>query len=145
RDGRDRLRPDDRPLLRGPGRHRSGEHRAGRRDPAGGRVHRLSTVTSVETVSPVAVSVAGAARPAVLRFLRDQGTDTIDHPGGKLFDRLFRTAVTLAEWRVPDPLVAAGLVHAVYGTDGFPVALRPIDARDEVRALIGDEAEQIVY
>ena len=29
--------------------------------------------------------------------------------------------------------------------DGFPVALRPIDARDEVRALIGAEAEQIVY
>lgn len=99
----------------------------------------------METVSPVAVAVAGAARPAVLRFLLDQGTDTIDHPGGRLFDHLVRTAVTLADWQVPDALVAAGLVHAVYGTDGFPVALRPIDARDEVRALIGAEAEQIVY
>jgi len=99
----------------------------------------------VDTVSPVAVSVAGAARPAVLRFLLDQGTDAIDHPGGKLFDHLLRTAVTLAGWQAPDALVAAGLVHAVYGTDGFPVALRAIDARDEVRSLIGDEAEQIVY
>jgi hypothetical protein len=99
----------------------------------------------METVSPIAVAVAGAARPTVLRFLLDQGTDTIDHPGGKLFDHLFRTAVTLAEWRVPDALVVAGLVHAVYGTDGFPVALRPIEQRAEVRGLIGDDAEQIVY
>jgi len=99
----------------------------------------------VETVSYVAVAVAGAARPAVLRFLLERGTDTIDHPGGKLFDHLFRTAVTLAEWDAPDDLVAAGLLHAVYGTDGFPVALRPIDERDAVRDLIGAEAEAIVH
>ena len=93
----------------------------------------------------VADAVSAAARPATLRFLLDHGADTIDHPGGKLFDHLLRTAVTLAEWGAADDLVAAGLCHAVYGTDGFRVALRDLEERALVRDLLGDRAEAIVY
>jgi hypothetical protein len=93
----------------------------------------------------VAEAVAAAARPATLRFLLDHGADTIDHPGGKLFDHLLRTAVTLADWGASDDLVAAGLCHAVYGTDGFRVALRGLDERGLVQAMVGDTAEAIVY
>lgn len=90
-------------------------------------------------------SVATAARADTLRFLLEHGADTIDHPGGKLFDHLLRTAVTLAEWGAPDELVAAGLSHAVYGTDGFPVALTSVEGRAQVTALLGAPAEAIVY
>lgn len=99
----------------------------------------------MDTVSAVADAIAAGARPDVLRFLLDEHADAIDHPGGKLFAHLLRTAVTLAEWGVDTELVTAGLCHAVYGTDGFPVALRSIDRRAEVRRLVGEEAEAIVY
>ena len=95
--------------------------------------------------SRVPEAVSGAARPEVLRFLLERGADAMDHPGGKLFDHLLRTAVTLAEWDAPDELVTAGLCHAVYGTDGFRVALAGLEERDAVRAMLGDRAEAIVY
>jgi hypothetical protein len=90
-------------------------------------------------------AVAGAARPAILRFLLDHGADEIDHPGGKLFDHLLRTAVTLAEWEAAPDLVTAGLCHAVYGTDGFRVPLATLEQREVVRTMIGARAEAIVY
>lgn len=39
----------------------------------------------------------------------------------------------------------AGLCHAFYGTDGFPAALLTPDRRDDLVAVIGAEAEAIVY
>lgn len=116
--------------------------------PGSGRLHRADRATKivvVPTVSPVAAAVAAGVRPDALRFLLDRGTEAIDHPGGTLFDHLLRTAVTLAEWDVPEALVAAGLCHAVYGTDGFEVALCTTEQRADVRALIGERAETVVY
>jgi hypothetical protein len=89
--------------------------------------------------------VAALVRPEVGQFLLDRGAATIDHPGGKLFDHLVRTAATLVEWGVSVDLVAAGLCHAMYGTDGFATGLASLDERDTVRGLVGDEAEAIVY
>ena len=105
----------------------------------------MTTAAPVSSVSPIAEAVAAGARPAALRFLLDQGTDAIEHPGGRLFDHLLRTAVTLADWGTPHDLVTAGLGHAVYGTDGFPVALVTPGQRDEVRSVLGERAEAIVY
>lgn len=99
----------------------------------------------MSTSTRIPDSVATAARADTLRFLLDHGADTIDHPGGKLFDHLLRTAVTLAEWGASDELVAAGLGHAVYGTDGFPVALLTLEGRAQITALLGAPAEAIVY
>lgn len=55
-------------------------------------------------------------------------------------------------WRTSSPpggarpaLRRAGLCHAFYGTDGFPRALLPLARRAELAAVIGDEAEEIVY
>jgi pimeloyl-ACP methyl ester carboxylesterase len=81
----------------------------------------------------------------ILEFLRARGADRIAHPGGTLFEHLRRTARTLESWGASPALVAAGLCHAAYGTDGFPTALLPVHAREEATALIGPEAETIVY
>lgn len=89
--------------------------------------------------------LAAAARPATLRFLLDHGADDLEHPGGTLFAHLLRTAVVLADWGAPEDLVAAGLSHALYGTDGFPVAICDLERRPEVQAMLGERAEAILY
>jgi hypothetical protein len=93
----------------------------------------------------VPAAVAFAASPTILRYLLDRGADDIDHPGGTLFEHVLRTAVTLAEWEASADLVSAGICHAAYGTDGFPVSLSGLDQRGIVRVMLGDRAESIVY
>lgn len=77
--------------------------------------------------------------------LRELGAEGIGHPGGTLFDHLVRVHDLLTEWGADPELRLAGLCHAFYGTDGFPVALYGLDRREELAALIGAEAEELVY
>ncbi|TCO65861.1 DUF6817 domain-containing protein [Actinocrispum wychmicini] len=83
--------------------------------------------------------------PEIIDFLTARGAAEMEHPGGTLLDHLHRTARTLAEWSAETSLVTAGLCHAAYGTAGFPVALVPVERRDELAELIGTSAEQTVY
>ena len=39
----------------------------------------------------------------------------------------------------------AGLFHSIYGTEGFQGFTLPFDRRDDIRALIGDRAERLVW
>ncbi|MER5788029.1 DUF6817 domain-containing protein [Streptomyces sp. NPDC001980] len=67
------------------------------------------------------------------------------HPGGTLLLHLQRVQEQLAAWGARPALRLAGLCHAFYGTDGFPTALLPLGRRTELAAVIGAEAEAIVY
>ncbi|MCF2526773.1 DUF6817 domain-containing protein [Yinghuangia soli] len=78
-------------------------------------------------------------------LLRDLGAEDIAHSGGNLFDHLVRVHDRLAEWGADRTLRLAGLCHAFYGTDGFAVALYGLERRAELAALIGAEAEELVY
>ncbi|MFJ3235494.1 DUF6817 domain-containing protein [Streptomyces sp. NPDC086787] len=78
-------------------------------------------------------------------LLRRLGAADVPHPGGTLLAHLGRVRDQLAEWGARPALRLAGLCHAVYGTDGFPSALLPLDRRAELRSVIGAEAEEIVY
>lgn len=78
-------------------------------------------------------------------LLRDFGAGSIAHPGGTLLTHLQRVQARLATWKARPALRLAGLCHAFYGTDGFPAALLPLDRRDDLAAVIGAEAEAIVY
>jgi hypothetical protein len=80
-----------------------------------------------------------------VRFLEEHGAAQIEHPGGTLLAHLRRTARQLAEWEAADDLVLAGLCHATYGTDGFPQPLIEWTERQDLRDVIGPEAEGIVY
>jgi hypothetical protein len=82
---------------------------------------------------------------AALSFLRANGAEGLEHPGGSLFDHLERTAEILAGWNARPAMVLAGLCHAIYGTDGFPHPLAALTARDEIREMLGTETEAIVY
>jgi hypothetical protein len=78
-------------------------------------------------------------------LLRELGAADIAHPGGTLLVHLQRVHEQLAAWGARPALQLAGLCHAFYGTDGFPTALLPLDRRTELAAVIGAEAEAIVY
>ncbi|MEU4602791.1 DUF6817 domain-containing protein [Kribbella sp. NPDC023972] len=75
-----------------------------------------------------------------------RGADELEHAGGSLYVHLHRVAKRLTTLGASDTVVLAGLAHAAYGTDGFPTHLfdwqqeRPV-----LEAVIGPEAEQIVY
>lgn len=78
-------------------------------------------------------------------FLTRLGAAGMDHPGGTLLAHLGRVRALLAEWGARPALQLAGLCHAAYGTDGFPHPLLPIERREELAAIIGAEAEALVY
>lgn len=78
-------------------------------------------------------------------LLSSCGAENLDHPGCTLLAHLQRVQQQLDHWGARPALQLAGLCHAFYGTDGFATALLPIDRRDELEAVIGSEAESVVY
>ncbi|WP_063802128.1 DUF6817 domain-containing protein [Streptomyces sp. WM6378] len=83
--------------------------------------------------------------PAVEEFLRARGAAETHHPGGTLLEHLIRVARLLGEWGAAPDLRAAGLCHAVYGTDGFGQALADTSERAHLVELIGERAEAWVH
>lgn len=84
-------------------------------------------------------------RAAVVALLEERGAGTTLHPGGTLLEHLQRVADLLGTWAAREELVIAGLTHAAYGTDGFNVAPLRLGERGVFSALIGRDAEAIVY
>ncbi|QKW10746.1 hypothetical protein HUT18_09275 [Streptomyces sp. NA04227] len=77
--------------------------------------------------------------------LRAAGAGEIEHPGGTLLAHLRRVSALLTSWGARPALASAGLCHAFYGTDGFPVALLDLGRRAELVEVVGVEAEALVY
>ncbi|WDV50200.1 hypothetical protein PV963_07390 [Streptomyces coeruleorubidus] len=67
------------------------------------------------------------------------------HPGGTLLEHLRRVQRLLVDWGANPAVQSAGLCHAAYGTDGFAPSLLPLTERATLVALIGEEAEALVY
>lgn len=82
---------------------------------------------------------------AVAESLASRGAAGIPHPGGTLLAHLERVRALLDQWGARPALQAAGLCDAFYGTDGFAAALGDPSRRDELAAIIGREAERLVY
>lgn len=91
------------------------------------------------------MSVPHSAGPQVMALLHEVGAEAIAHPGGTLLAHLRRVQERLAAWGARPAVQLAGLCHAFYGTDGFPTSLLPLDRRAELAAVIGAEAEALVY
>ncbi|WP_308312626.1 DUF6817 domain-containing protein [Streptomyces sp. ISL-11] len=85
------------------------------------------------------------ASARAVTLLRRLGAEAIAHPGGTLLAHLQRVHDRLATWKARPALQLAGLCHALYGTDGFPTVLLPLDRRADLAAVIGTEAEAIVH
>ena len=80
-----------------------------------------------------------------LAGLERLGAAALPHVDGDLLTHLQGTHDVLRRWGAAEPVCVAGLYHAVYGTAGFSDQLLPVERRSELAALIGPEAEQLVY
>jgi len=93
------------------------------------------------------LSMTPAASPPayLLEWLRSQGASEMPHSGRTLLDHLANTYCILASSEQPASVCAAGLFHSVYGTNAFRRVTVAASRRDEVRALIGEEAERLAW
>lgn len=80
-----------------------------------------------------------------LRFLRKASTEQMPHTEVGLFDHLLGTRRLLVEWEARPALCDAGLFHSIYSTEHYELKAVPLSMRDEVRQVIGDEAESLVW
>jgi len=81
----------------------------------------------------------------ILRKLGELGAQELQHLNGPLVAHLQGTCDLLKKWGNREDLCNAGLYHAVYGTFAFDRKLVDLEARRSIAAIIGEEAEQIVY
>lgn len=91
------------------------------------------------------MSEPATLRERVVEFLLACGADDIVLHHRTLMTHLEGTEAILRRWGAPESLAIAGLIHAAYGTDGLAQPLIPPGDRQELRDLIGDEAEEGVY
>ena len=81
---------------------------------------------------------------ARLDLLKRLGFGELEHDSHVPFlSHLVGTRRVLVEWGERPAVCDAGLFHSAYGTEYFPVD-EPVD-RAEVRAVIGDDAEEIAH
>ena len=76
-------------------------------------------------------------------FLHERGAHLISHSCSTLLDHLKGTHALLQEWGNDEDTCNAGLFHSVYGTHNFSTVL--IQDRDQLRNLIGEKAEHLVW
>jgi hypothetical protein len=82
--------------------------------------------------------------------LKALGVGEFSHLNGNLESHLLGTYQLLMEWKNPGYLCDAGLYHAVYGTQplkrlGIPHKEYAPSDRPKIKAIIGEESEQLVY
>ena len=67
------------------------------------------------------------------------------HSDRGLFDHLLGTRQLLVDWGARPALCDAGLFHSIYSTEHYEQTAVALTRRDEVRQLIGEEAESLVW
>ena len=69
----------------------------------------------------------------------------IDHFGRPFKEHLIGTHDLLDQWQNSKNVCLAGLFHSIYGTKTFSPAALTMESRDDVRLLIGEQAEALVF
>lgn len=80
-----------------------------------------------------------------VRYLEEANAGTMPHAVRALLDHLLGTRQLLVEWGARPEVCEAGLFHSIYSTEHYEQAAVPLTRRDEVRQLIGEEAESLVW
>ncbi len=99
----------------------------------------------IKVQSETAAPVFDESYDQVISLLRSLATEQVVHVNGTLLPHLIGTYELLKKWGNPLELCHAGLCHAVYGTSGFELQLLTLAQRAQLREVIGDWAEEIVY
>lgn len=71
-------------------------------------------------------------------------TDRIPHSGGTFFEHLYNTMLILEVKKKSKDVCAAGMFHAIYGTEFFNYK-NPEISREKIKELIGEYAESLVF
>jgi len=80
-----------------------------------------------------------------IEFLRNLGCDEINHTNQTLLEHLIGVYKLLKSWNAPEYIQDAGLFHSVYGTVYFMPEGGLVENRQNVKDLIGEQAEEIAY
>lgn len=83
-------------------------------------------------------------RPA-LQFLHRRGADALPHSDTTLSEHLCRVHLLLRAWGADRDVAAAALLHSIYGTEFLADAVAGDAERADVRRLIGERAESLVW
>jgi hypothetical protein len=78
-------------------------------------------------------------------FLVGMGIEQIPHTHKTYLGHLVAVFRDLEAQGYPSDVCRAGMFHSIYGTEKFQGFTLPLARRGEVRALIGDRAEQLAY
>ena len=81
----------------------------------------------------------------ILRYLIELPGVFLSHSGTTLFHHLLGTYRVLKSWKCHENVCVAGLFHSIYGTPAYRPGPLPEGRRTELRAIIGVEAEALVY
>ena len=80
-----------------------------------------------------------------IQFLKDRGAHLCNHSGGTLLEHLEGTRDILRKEGAPEYLQDAGLFHSVYGTAYYMPDEGISTSREDVKKIIGEQAEEIAY
>jgi hypothetical protein len=69
----------------------------------------------------------------------------LKHTDGTFFEHLYRTSIFLERLEQTKEVCAAGLFHSIYGTEFYKYEGCSDVRRDDIKALIGEYAESLVY
>eukprot|EP00891_Asterochloris_glomerata_P002987 jgi/Astpho2/2987/Aster-03298 len=79
-------------------------------------------------------------------FIEQIGAGTVEHVSGDVFsDHLRAVQDVIRSYNVESPVVSAGLLHSIYGTEGFQDFQLSLDRREDVKQLVGERAEFIAF
>lgn len=79
-----------------------------------------------------------------IKFLRDIDTDKLPHTGRNLLEHLIGVSNLLKEYGRDKVEQKAGLFHSIYGTEYYKDSKKLNIDRQQIKDLIGEEAEEIV-
>lgn len=79
----------------------------------------------------------------IMAFLQSKKADQCFHKESTFLSHLMSVAQILRTWKAPEVLVRAGALHSAYGNSW--VNLTICCDREEVKTLIGEEAEDLVH
>ena len=88
---------------------------------------------------------ARTRREETIAFLSGHGAGETPHLFGDLLSHLLGTEALVRDWGGSEVLALAALGHAAYGTDGFEEHFLSTADRPALAAVIGPEAEALVY
>jgi len=106
----------------------------------------VSRVCPVLRVTLMFKTERAPAEQPYREFLVDElKLDQVRHSGRDFYSHLSGTYALLKSWNDPEPLCLAGLFHSIYGTWHLRHKAFPIERREVIRDLIGEEAEALAY